>query len=456
MLIKVICDKIIGHGEIMKRVLLYLNSLLKENDTIIVATSGGPDSMCLLHLMCELKSKLNLKIIVAHVNHKLRAESEEEALFVKEVSDKYNLIYEYMEILEYNDDNLENDARTKRYEFFNKLVKKYHANYLMTAHHGDDLMETILMRLTRGSSLKGYSGFKKEFAYEDYTIVRPLITETKKDIQNYMDEHGYKYYIDQSNFSENYTRNRYRMKVLPFLKNEDPLVHRKFLKFSEELTDVNNFLEKYIENLINEISDEEGIKVTELRKLDKFLLKKVIEYTLTKIYIDDLFLINDKHTNLIIGMIRSDKSNNQVNLPNNYRAVKSYNNYNIVKENKENEYEYILEDKIILPNNKIIKKVEKKEGKSNYILRLNSKDIELPIKVRSRQNGDRISVKNLKGTKKVKDIYIDEKIPVEKRREIPIVTDSNDTILWLPGVKKSKFDVESNGIYDIILSYEEE
>ncbi len=440
----------------MKRVLLYLNSLLKENDTIIVATSGGPDSMCLLHLMCELKSKLNLKIIVAHVNHKLRAESEEEALFVKEVSDKYNLIYEYMEILEYNDDNLENDARTKRYEFFNKLVKKYHANYLMTAHHGDDLMETILMRLTRGSSLKGYSGFKKEFAYEDYTIVRPLITETKKDIQNYMDEHGYKYYIDQSNFSENYTRNRYRMKVLPFLKNEDPLVHRKFLKFSEELTDVNNFLEKYIENLINEISDEEGIKVTELRKLDKFLLKKVIEYTLTKIYIDDLFLINDKHTNLIIGMIRSDKSNNQVNLPNNYRAVKSYNNYKIVKENKENEYEYILEDKIILPNNKIIKKVEKKEGKSNYILRLNSKDIELPIKVRSRQNGDRISVKNLKGTKKVKDIYIDEKIPVEKRREIPIVTDSNDTILWLPGVKKSKFDVESNGIYDIILSYEEE
>ena len=440
----------------MKRVLLYLNSLLKENDTIIVATSGGPDSMCLLHLMCELKSKLNLKIIVAHVNHKLRAESEEEALFVKEVSDKYNLIYEYMEILEYNDDNLENDARTKRYEFFNKLVKKYHANYLMTAHHGDDLMETILMRLTRGSSLKGYSGFKKEFAYEDYTIVRPLITETKKDIQNYMDEHGYKYYIDQSNFSENYTRNRYRMKVLPFLKNEDPLVHRKFLKFSEELTDVNNFLEQYIENLINEISDEEGIKVTELRKLDKFLLKKVIEYTLTKIYIDDLFLINDKHTNLIIGMIRSDKSNNQVNLPNNYRAVKSYNNYKIVKENKENEYEYILEDKIILPNNKIIKKVEKKEGKSNYILRLNSKDIELPIKVRSRQNGDRMSVKNLKGTKKVKDIYIDEKIPVEKRREIPIVTDSNDTILWLPGVKKSKFDVESNGIYDIILSYEEE
>ena len=440
----------------MKRVLLYLNSLLKENDTIIVATSGGPDSMCLLHLMCELKSKLNLKIIVAHVNHKLRKESEEEALFVKEVSEKYNLIYEYMEILEYNDDNLENDARTKRYEFFNKLVEKYHANYLMTAHHGDDLMETILMRLTRGSSLKGYSGFKKEFAYENYTIVRPLITETKKDIQDYMDEHSYKYYIDESNFSENYTRNRYRMTVLPFLKKEDPLVHRKFLKFSEELTDVNNFIEKYVKELIDKISDEEGIKIDELKKLDKFLLKKVVEYTLTKIYIDDLFLINDKHTNLIIGMIRSDKSNNRVELPNHYQAIKSYNNYKIIKVSEENEYEYRLEDKIVLSNHMVIKKVPAKEGKSNYILRLNSKDIKLPIIIRSRKEGDKMSVKNLNGNKKVKDIYIDEKIPREQRKEIPIVTDSNNTILWLPGVKKSKFDVETSGIYDIILSYEEE
>ena len=440
----------------MKRVLLYLNSLLKENDTIIVATSGGPDSMCLLHLVCELKSKLNLKIIVAHVNHKLRKESEEEALFVKEVSEKYNLIYEYMEILEYNDDNLENDARTKRYEFFNKLVEKYHANYLMTAHHGDDLMETILMRLTRGSSLKGYSGFKKEFAYENYTIVRPLITETKKDIQDYMDEHSYKYYIDESNFSENYTRNRYRMTVLPFLKKEDPLVHRKFLKFSEELTDVNNFIEKYVKELIDKISDEEGIKIDELKKLDKFLLKKVVEYTLTKIYIDDLFLINDKHTNLIIGMIRSDKSNNRVELPNHYQAIKSYNNYKIIKVSEENEYEYRLEDKIVLSNHMVIKKVPAKEGKSNYILRLNSKDIKLPIIIRSRKEGDKMSVKNLNGNKKVKDIYIDEKIPREQRKEIPIVTDSNNTILWLPGVKKSKFDVETSGIYDIILSYEEE
>lgn len=440
----------------MEKVLLYLKHLLKENDCIIIATSGGPDSMCLLHLLCELKDSLSLKLIVAHVNHKLRKESEEEALFVKEVCAQNHLIYEYMEILEYNDDNLENDARLKRYAFFDKLAQTYQANYLMTAHHGDDLIETILMRLTRGSSLKGYSGFKKELPQKNYAIIRPLITETKEEIKNYMDKHHYKYYIDQSNFSEKYTRNRYRMNILPFLKKEDKNVHKKFLKFSEELNLANNFIEGYIKELISKISDENGIKISELLKLDKYLIRKTIEFTLSQIYIDDLFLINDKHTNLIINLIKNPKSNNKLTLPNNYQAIKSYNYYKIVKINKEDSYEYILKNKVVLPNHMIIKKVKEKNGKSNYILRLNSKEIKLPLKVRSRKIGDKIEVKNMMGSKKIKDIYIDEKIPVIKRNTLPIVTDSNDTILWLPGVKKSKFDVESNGIYDIILSYEEE
>ena len=440
----------------MERVLLYLKSILKKNDCIVIATSGGPDSMCLLHLLCELKEKLSLKLIVAHVNHKLRSESEEEAEFVKETAFQHHLIYEYMEINEYHDDNLENEARIQRYTFFTKLVNIYHANYLMTAHHGDDLIETILMRLTRGSSLKGYSGFKKELPYKTYKIVRPLITETKKDIQTYMDSHGLKYYIDQSNYNLKYTRNRYRLKVLPFLKEENPQVHHKFLKFSKELADVNTFLDNYIKKLIPQISDENGFKIDELKKLDKFLLKKVVEYTLSNIYIDDLFLISDKHTDLIIGLINSRRTNTKISLPLSYEAIKSYNYYKIVKINKEDDYEYILEDIIKLPNNMVIKKIQDSHQKSNYILRLNSKDLKLPLKIRTRKNGDRMMVKNLGGSKKIKDILIDEKIPFEKRDTIPIVTDSNNTILWLPGVKKSKFDVESNGIYDIILSYEEE
>lgn len=450
------CDKIIKHGRIMKRVLIYLHTLLRKNDCIVVATSGGPDSMCLLHLLCELKQELNLKLIVAHVNHNLREASKMEASFVQKVCEENNLIYEYLEIKDYGQENIEQAARLKRYNFFDELVHTYHAKYLMTAHHGDDLMETILMRLTRGSSLKGYAGFKKEYEKDNYKVVRPLITQTKQEIIEYMDNLGLKYFIDESNFSDKYTRNRYRKNILPFLKQEDPQVHHKYLKFSEELISVNNFLETYISNLIKDISDEGGLKIDKLKELDNFLLRKVIEYTLNAIYINDLFLVNDKHTDLIIGMIRKGKSNSSITLPNNYQALKSYNYYKIEKINKEAAYEYILEDEVILPNQKAIRKVSQKEDKSNNTIRLNSKDITLPIKIRTRKNGDRMLVKNLNGTKKIKNIFIDEKIPIAKRGEIPIVTDSNNTILWLPGVKKSKFDVETSGIYDIILSYEEE
>ena len=439
----------------MDEVLIYLKKLLNSDDILVVATSGGPDSMCLLHLLCELKEKLNLKIIVAHVNHKLRCESEEEALFVKNFSLENHLIYEYMEIKEYNHDNLENDARNKRYQFFNELVKKYHANYLFTAHHGDDLIETIMMRLVRGSSIKGYSGFKKIVDMDNYKIIRPFITITKEDILDYMDSHHYKYYVDESNYSREYTRNRYRMDILPFLKKENPMVHLKFLKFSEELTKVNEFFEIYLKELLDKIEDEKGIYIPKLLELDSFLIKKIIEYQFRIIYVNDLFLVSDKNTDKVIELIGSNKSNGCVSLPNGYLGVKEYNYFKIVHNKKCSEFSFVLEDEVIVPTG-IIRKIDNTSDKSNYTIRINSKDITLPIIIRNRRNGDKIAIKNLNGSKKVKDIFINEKIPVRKREVVPIVCDSKNEIHCLPFVKKSKFDVETNGIYDIILSYEEE
>lgn len=435
----------------MKEVLTYLKKLLSSKDIIVVATSGGPDSMCLLNLLC----KLEVKIIVAHVNHKLRSESEEEAKFVESFALNHGLIYEYMEIKEYNHDNLENEARVKRYAFFNELICKYHANYLMTAHHGDDLMETILMRLTRGSSLKGYSGFKKEINMNNYKLVRPLITLTKNDIVNYMDKNHLKYFIDKSNYSRDYTRNRYRLDVLPFLKKENKDVHLKFLKFSEELNKANNFIDSYILKLLDSLKINDNLSIKKLKKLDSFLLQRVIEYELSRMYPNDLFLISDKHKELVLNLIYSNKSNLKVSLPNNIIVVKEYDILKFTVSNIVTEYHYELSGEVIVPSG-VIKMVNKSSKKSNFVIRLNSKNIELPIIVRSRNIGDKIEVKNLKGTKKIKDILIDSKVPMSKRNSIPIVTDSKNNILWVPGVKKSKFDVESNGIYDIILLYEEE
>ena len=141
-------------------ILKKLKKTLPNNQTIIAAISGGPDSIVLLNLLLQVKKEKNLKIVCAHVNHKLRKESANEAQMIKNYCQKNNVIFEYMEINEYKG-NTENYARKKRYEFFEKLIKKYSSPFLLTAHHGDDLVETIIMRLIRGSSLKGYGGLVK-------------------------------------------------------------------------------------------------------------------------------------------------------------------------------------------------------------------------------------------------------------------------------------------------------
>ncbi len=440
----------------MKQVLEKLRGLLKENDTIVVGTSGGPDSMCLVDLLLKLKDELNLKIVIAHVNHKLRIQSEEEKDFVKGFAEEHGLPFEYMEIKEYSHDNLESEARQKRYDFFKKIVNRYRAKYLMTAHHGDDLVETILMRLVRGSSLKGYSGFKEIVKLNTYKIVRPLISVTKEEILEYMEDNHLKYYVDQSNFSMDYTRNRYRSVVLPFLKEENSNVHLKFLKFSQELNEVNTFFDKYINKILDDIKINGEYNIKKLLKHGDFLARKIIENELSLIYVNDLFLIGDKHTEQIMKLIKSDKSNASVNLPNGYVAIKTYNRFKIEHNKEWQTFSYVLEgDEVKIPSGKI-RVIKKSASKSNYVIKLCSEDIKLPIIVRSRRNGDKMIVKRMKGTKKVKDIFIDEKVPMYKRDIFPIVTDSDNNILWLPGVKKSKFDVESSGFCDIILQYEEE
>ena len=172
----------------------YLEILEKfknfNGENIIVAVSGGADSISLLHLMIRAKETLNLNVVCAHVNHNVRKESEQEKIFVKDFCDKNGVIFEYMKIENYGDDNFHNEARTKRYDYFEKLIEKYNSKYLLTAHHGDDLIETILMRIVRGASFKGYSGFSKEVDKGSYKIFRPLITVTKDDIYSYVEKNN--------------------------------------------------------------------------------------------------------------------------------------------------------------------------------------------------------------------------------------------------------------------------
>lgn len=427
---------------------------IKSEEPVVVGVSGGPDSMALLHLMATIKNSIGISIICAHVNHNVRKESEYEKEFVREFCEQYGIIFEYMKIEDYGDDNFHNEARDKRYQYFGSVVKQYHAKYLLTAHHGDDLMETILMRIVRGSTLRGYSGFSRIVKRDDYTILRPLIHLTKDEIYRYLEEYHIPSVQDSSNQKDVYTRNRFRKYIVPEFKKEDPQVHHKFYKFSKTLIEYNDYIDTQVKKYMNEVYPQNVLNIEEFKKLESVIQMKIIYSILEQIYQDDLMLITDRHAEILEQLILSDKANASICLPNNIIAVKSYHLIQFIREPVMNHsYEIELINYMNLPNGKNIEVVEEIDSDNNNVCRLSKQDIKFPLRVRTRKAGDKIAVKGLMGHKKVKDIFIDEKIPINEREIWPIVVDSSDTIVWIPGLKKTKFDKTKEENYDIILRY---
>ncbi|MBP3635325.1 MAG: tRNA lysidine(34) synthetase TilS [Bacilli bacterium] len=438
----------------MKEVTEFLDKYLNNNDIVVCATSGGVDSMSLLNILINYKK--NIKIICAHVNHNLRDESNEEYEFVKEYCKDNNIIFEGTILGKNIKGNLEAEFRKKRYTFFEDIIKKYGAKYLFTAHHGDDLVETILMRIVRGSSIEGYSGFDKVTDKGFYKILRPMIFLTKDEIYKYVKENGIEYREDKTNESDKYTRNRYRKYILPKLKEENHNVHKKFLKYSEEISESYKFIHNFVKDIIRTSFSDNNLKLNDIKKMDDFIVKKVL-YDITKdIYADNLHLLTEKNIDGIVKIIKSNRPNLEIDLPMNKKAIKKYDTLVIKDKNTFNDYIYEIKNEDIKLELGTIKKVDSTTLTSNYVCHLNSNDIKLPLYVRNRKYGDYIEVLGMNGKKKIKDIFIDEKINKEIRDKYPVVVDSDDNIIWIPGIKKSKYNSLNSKKYDIILWYTKE
>ncbi len=422
----------------MKNTRDFLDKLLKKGDTVIVGCSSGPDSMCLLDVLQQYE----INIICAHVNHNVRQESLIEYQYLENYCKEKEITFELLE-LEPITVNFESEARKKRYDFFESLYHKYHAKWIMTAHHGDDLIETILMRITRGSNLKGYAGIK----LIDDRYVHPLLFMNKDMILKYCEQNKIKYFWDYTNDLDEHTRNRYRHNILPFLKQEQADIHQKYYEFSHELIEYDNFVKNYIKS--KKIIAKNIIDLDILENESEFIQEKTIEILVDNIQKEYQFDVNKKHIEAIKDLTKNSQSNVSINLPGNFIARKAYNKLLIEKKRKVSSFEQIF-DSYYEDNNFIISRVNECNDTSNYVLRLNSQEITMPISIVSREDGDYIYLKNL-GKKKIKDIFIDSKVDLILRDEYPLVKDANNQILWIPGIKKSKFDKDKNEKYDIIL-----
>ena len=402
-----------------------MNQVLDDinfDNYVVIGVSAGPDSMCLLDL---LEKKTN-KIIVCHINHNIRKQS----------------------IIEEN--YFENEARKIRYNFYEEILKKYHSNQLFLAHHGDDLIETIQMRLTRGSNLSGYIGIKMINENNNYKILRPLLSTTKENILNYLNDKNISYRIDKTNEELKHTRNKYRHYILPFLKKENKKVHEKYLKFSKELIEYDNFVNTYIRN--NNFIVDNKIIINKIKDESDFIKRKALELLIKEIQKDDIFDISDEQMKNLMKLYTLD--NKEIDLNNNYQGINSYGKILILKKNSEILNKVLIDKDMKLSDYYFYYNDETKKDNTNSCILLNSNEIKLPLYIRSIDNGDRIVVKNLNGSKKVSDIFIDNKVPKYKRSTYPILVDANNTILWVPNLKKSQFSKDFSEKYDIIIKCE--
>lgn len=427
-----------------------MNQILNDyifNNYVVIGVSAGPDSMCLLNI---LQKKTN-KIIVCHINHNVRKESIEEEEYITKYCKDNNLILEKMTIKDYQENNFENEARKKRYTFYEETLKKYNSNTLLLAHHGDDLIETVLMKIARGSNIEGYAGIKEITNIKNYQIIRPLLNYTKEDILKYNKENNIKYYIDNSNKNESYTRNRYRIHILPFLKKEDKYIHKKFIKYSKTLIEYDDYIKREVQKNIKNIYIKNTILIKELNKLDKFLIKNILYYILNDIYQNKNNIITEKHIENIISTINNNKPNLKIDLPLEKEIIKEYDKLIIKeKEIEEKNYKIELKEKLEI-RNLIIKKTNNEEKDGNEVCRINTQDIKMPLYLRNRKKGDYIILKGSNNRKKIKDIFIEQKIPISKRNTYPLLVDAEDNIIWIPNIKKSKFCNKKNENYDIII-----
>lgn len=425
-------------------------AFLKDNNIsiqkpIVVAVSGGADSVALINILHNLK----YEVIMAHVNHHMRTESEEEEKEMISFAKKLNIP---IEILEYHfdgKDNFHNASHNARYSFFKDVCKKYNTNIIATAHHLDDQAETILMKLMEGSNLYGYGGISIVNDDGNYRIIRPLLCASKKEIYDYCHLYDLKYYEDSSNHEDHYLRNRLRHHIIPLLKNECNDFYAKIFEYSNQAKEAFAYIRHQSIEFLDKY--ENKIYLSEYNKLDVALQKDIISLLLERNSIRKNYdIIND-----IYIFLKENKGTKHLILAANNNLIRTY-DYAYINIKNDISYDEIILD---MEESKIYGNKYRFTLTKN-IANVNAKYIKLcynklvfPVHVRPRKNGDEIET--IYGNKKVNRIFIDAKVSKENRDYIPIITDNDDNILWVYDYMKSKNVFSQKDSFDIYLICEE-
>jgi tRNA(Ile)-lysidine synthase len=440
--------------------------MLSFNDRVLIGVSGGPDSVTLLNVLLSLKKRYNLSLFIAHLDHMLRGEeSDKDVNFVKNLAQDLDLPCEIKscnltKIAQKERLTLEEAAREHRYKFYSESAEKFKANKIALGHNADDQVETVLMRFLRGAGLEGLMGIPPVRG----KIIRPLIECSREEIEEYCKVHKIGYRIDSSNKEIVYFRNKIRLELLPLLSQDyNKNIKDITLRLRNIVSEVSTYLNQETELLFKEVARRENSE-TVIIDLKKFIslplaLKRRIIRNAIEAVKGNLYSISFRHNDKILKLTEYQLGEKEIYLPEGLRVSKIYNKIIIYKKriskDQINEMPATWEYNISIPGKTEIKSLDlkietkildsvdikpsmylnKKKSKEEFLEFIDYDKVELPLKLRNRRNGDKFCPLKMKGSKKVKDFFIDNKISKSHRDLIPLFVDSEDKIIWIVGMR---------------------
>ena len=432
---------------------MKINTLWNKEDKIAIALSGGVDSIVLFHLLVTEYKDSYKELVVFHINHGLREESYEEAEFVERFVKDFDVKF-YKEELNMSD--LERDSHTSeemlarelRYQAFNKMAKLEGVTKLLTAHHKNDQVENILMRLLTGRSIDHSLAICEEIEMAGLTIYRPLLNSLKAELEEYAKEKNLHYYVDATNFDTDYTRNNIRHNIVPLLNDINSGSFDNLINFANYYQNINNNLKKAIlSNKDNYIFSRDEDKISLVK--DKFLeLNEEEMYFLLKDLITDelgVFDVKQKAIFDVISSLKKNTGNKSYDLKNNLKIISQYETLYIHKIEKK-----CYNDKIEINIDKICENSVYEFYQNKFIISTDAKDSEigfnkseLPLLITTKKEGDRVRRGEI--NKKLSRIFIDEKVPKELRDTLPVIKKYKGEIFCVLGYRNK---IHKNKIYD--------
>lgn len=443
--------------------------MISYGDRIIVAVSGGPDSMCLLHVLNEIKQKFGLSLYAAHVNHCLRGEeADKDQLYVEGFCKGLGIqcFSRKIDINKFAEErhlSSESAGREARYEFFNELLGKLGAQKVALAHNANDQAETVLMRIIRGTGMEGITGIKP---VREGIFIRPLIHTSRSSIESYCTEHELHPRIDRTNLESIYARNKIRLELIPYIaENFNREIITVLNRMAETASIDNDYMEKEAEKIYSKhcrkiqnkiiidkdaFLEHESVLTRTLRLAVSAI--KGNKYNLEKVHIYDLINLQKSGTG------------RKINLPgklvgyNNYENIEMYIDEGSGNIRQSEEYtlyingETYISELGIKVSTRLVNKKEKISLKEeNNIKYFDFDKIKEDVSIRTRRNGDRFTPFGMSGSKKLKDLFIDLKIAQEERDKVPLIC-FGEEIAWVVGYRISesyKINKDTRNILEI-------